>query len=49
MGETGYWRKNKNEVDIILKKDEELNGFEIKSLGRMRIIYIYCFKQYTIR
>ncbi|MFB6100553.1 MAG: ATP-binding protein [Candidatus Nanohalobium sp.] len=30
LGKTGHWRKKQDEIDIILKQDEELKGFEIK-------------------
>ncbi len=36
MGETGYWRKNKDEVDIVLKRDEEVYGFEVKYKNKIR-------------
>lgn len=36
MGETGYWRKNKNEVDIVLKKNDDIYGCEIKYKNKIR-------------
>lgn len=36
MAQTGYWRKNKNEVDIVLKKNDEIYGFEVKYKNKIR-------------
>lgn len=35
-GETGYWRKDKDEVDIVLKRDEEIFGLEVKYKNEIR-------------
>lgn len=36
LGETGYWRKNKNEVDIVLKRDDDIYGCEVKYKNKIR-------------
>ena len=36
LGETGYWRKNKDEVDIVLKRNDAIYGAEVKYKNKIR-------------
>ncbi len=35
-GETGYWKKEKDEVDIVLRRDEKIFGLEVKYKNEIR-------------